>query len=166
MLSAETAASSFPIESVEMMDRIVRQTEFHLWKSGVYDSASRSIDNSSNTIWDIIADATSSMSKMLNAHAVLMISKSGMSAATISSARPATPILAITARPEAGRTIALLWGVIPVLDAETGSINPNELARRVAMEKGLVEAGENVLLVRGFHSDPNMNTPSITIINI
>ena len=109
------------------------------------------------------------MSKMLNAHAVLVISKSGMSAATISSARPAAPILAITAiaaRPEVCRKIALLWGVIPVLDAETGSINPNELARRVAMEKRLVEAEENVLLVRGFHSDPAMNTPSITTINI
>jgi pyruvate kinase len=74
---------------------------------------------------------------MLNAHAVLVISKSGMSAATMSSARPAAPI---TARPEVCRKIALLWGVIPVLDTETGSINPNELTRRVAMEKGLVEA--------------------------
>lgn len=53
-----------------------------------------------------------------------------------------------------------------MLDAETGSINPNELTRRVAMEKGLVEAEENVLLVRGFHSAPTMNTPSITTINI
>ena len=166
MLSAETAAGSFPVESVEMMDRIARQTESYLWQSGAYGSTSRSIDISSNTIWNIIANATSYMSKLLNAHAVLVISQSGMSAATMSSARPAAPILAITARPEVCRKMGLLWGVIPVLDEETGSINPNELARRVAQTKGQVKAGDNVLLVRGFHSDPAMNTPSITTINI
>jgi pyruvate kinase len=166
MLSAETAAGAFPVESVKMMDRIARQTESYLWKSGSYGDNHKSINSSSNTMWDIIAGATSHMSKHLNAHAVLVISQSGMSAATMSSARPAAPILAITSRPEVCRKIALLWGVIPVLDEETGSVNPNELARRVALGEGLAEAGEYVLLVRGFHSDPDLNTPTITTITI
>ena len=149
-----------------MMDRIARQTESYLWQSGAYGENQRNIGSSSNTMWDVIAGATSHMSKHLNAHAVLVISQSGMSAATMSSARPAAPILAITSRPEVCRKIALLWGVIPVLDEETGSVNPNELARRVAQEQGLAETGEYVLLVRGFHSDPQMNTPTITTITI
>ena len=106
------------------------------------------------------------MSKQLNAHAVLVISQSGMSAATMSSARPAAPILAITSSAEVCRKMALLWGVIPVLDEQTGSINPNELARRVAQEQGLAEIGDYVLLIRGFHSDPELNTPTITTITI
>lgn len=166
MLSAETAAGAFPVEAVEMMDRIARQTESYLWQSGAYGKNRPSKTSVSNSVWNIIADATSHMSKRLNAHAVLVISQSGMSAATMSSARPAAPILAITARPEVCRKVALLWGVIPVLDEETGSINPNELARRVAQEYGLAKTGEYVLLVRGFHSDPDLNTPTITTITI
>jgi pyruvate kinase len=166
MLSAESAAGSFPVEAVEMMDRIARQTESYLWKSGAYGESQRIIESSSNTVWNVIANATSSMSKQLQAHAVLVISQSGVSAATMSSARPAAPILAITSRPEVCRKIAMLWGVIPVLDEETGSINPNELARRVALEQGLADTGDFVLLIRGFHSDPDLNTPTITTITV
>lgn len=166
MLSAETAAGAFPVEAVEMMDRIARQTESYLWKSGAYGDNGRNIVSSSNTLWNVIASTTSNMSKQLNAHAVLVISQSGMSAATMSSARPAAPILAITSSAEVCRKMALLWGVIPVLDEQTGSINPNELARRVAQEQGLAEIGDYVLLIRGFHSDPELNTPTITTITI
>ncbi len=166
MLSAETAAGAFPLEAVKMMDRIARQTESHLWQSGSYGDNKRSAEASSNNVWNIIAATTSHMSKYLNAHAVLVISQSGVSAATMSSARPAAPVLAITSRPEVCRKIALLWGVVPVLDEQTGSVNPNELARRIAQEQGLAKSGEYVLLVRGFHRDPKLNTPSITTITI
>ena len=84
----------------------------------------------------------------------------------MSSARPAAPILAITSSRKVCRKIALLWGVIPVLDEETGSVNPNDLARRIAQEQGLADTGEIVLLVRGFNSDPDLNTPTITTITV
>ena len=32
MLSAETAVGSYPIEAVQMMDRIARQAQAHLWR--------------------------------------------------------------------------------------------------------------------------------------
>ena len=165
MLSAETAAGAYPVESVKMMDRIARQTESYMWQRGDYGD-SVNIKNSSDTVWDVIANATSIMSNQLNAHAVLVISQSGVSAATMSSARPAAPILAITSSRKVCRKIALLWGVIPVLDEETGSVNPNDLARRVAQEQGLADTGEIVLLVRGFNSDPDLNTPTITTITV
>ena len=165
MLSAETAAGAYPLEAVEMMDRIARQTESYLWQNGGYGT-SREPQSEQATVWDVIANATSTMSQQLNAHAVLVISQSGVSAATMSSARPAAPILAITSREDIRRKMSLLWGVIPVLDEDTGSINPNELARRVAQEHGLAKEGEFLLLVRGFHSDPDLNTPTITSLTV
>lgn len=166
MLSAETAAGDFPIEAVKMMDRIARQTESHLWKIRAYGNKSAAREEHDDSIWDVIADTTSYMSKQLNAHAVLVISQSGVSAATMSSARPAAPILAITANADVCDQMALLWGVIPVLDTDTGNINPNELARRVAKSHGLAGNGDYILLVRGFHSDKQLNTPSITTIAV
>ena len=62
--------------------------------------------------------------------------------------------------------MSLLWGVIPVLDESTGSENPNEIARRWAETLGLAEVNDSVVLVRGFNEQPELNTPSITVINV
>jgi pyruvate kinase len=166
MLSAETASGAHPVEAVKMMDRIARQTEAHLWKSGAYGATSGKDQPPPLPIWSVLANATAHMSKDLMAHAVLVISQSGMSAATVSSARPAAPVIGITRSAEACRRMALLWSVIPVLVEEAGVENPNKLARTVVRQLGLAEPGDYVLLVRGFSSNPELNTPSITALTI
>ena len=165
MLSAETASGKHPVEAVQMMDRIARQTESYLWRTGQYGITGPRLDPPL-PIWSVMANATSHMSKDLMAHAVLVISQSGMSAATVSSARPAAPVVGITRSAEASRRMALLWSVIPMLVEEAGIENPNKLARTVALELGLAEAGQYVLLVRGFSSNPELNTPSITALMV
>ena len=166
MLSAETAAGDFPVESVEMMDRIARQTEAHLWKNGAYGSVINESSAPPHPIWHVISNATAQMSKDLMAHAVVVISHSGMSATTMSSARPAAPVIAISNNVEACRRMSLLWSVVPILVEEAGSKNPNAIAREIVKEMKLARPGENVLLVRGFHSETEMNTPSITALTI
>lgn len=165
MLSAETASGKYPVQSVQMMDRIARQTESYLWRSGHYGASTARLEPPL-PIWGVMANATSHMSKDLMAHAVLVISQSGMSAATVSSARPAAPVVGITRSAEASRRMALLWSVIPVQVEDAGSKNPNKLARDVAVKLGLAEPGQYVLLVRGFSSNPELNTPSITALVI
>ena len=98
--------------------------------------------------------------------AILVISQSGMSAATTCSARPAAPVVAITGRSHICRRMALYWSVIPVLADDAGSVNPNDLGRRVARELKLADNGEYVLLVRGFHSEPENNIPSVTVLTV
>ena len=167
MLSGETAVGAFPIEAVKMMDRVARQTESYLWTHDAYsaklpDSKSRAI----MSVWDAVANSMAQMAQDLKVHAVVVISRSGMSAATMSSARPAAPVIAITNRADICRKTAMLWGVIPVLSEDAGKSNPNVLARKIAVDEGLALAGEKILLVRGFHSDDALNTPSVTMITI
>ncbi len=102
------------------------------------------------------------MTYELSARAVLVLSNSGRSAATLVSARPGAPVVAITNNINVYRRLALLWSVIPVLKNEAGKMNPNRLAKLVALELGLAKKEQYVLLVRGFHSDPELNTPTIT----
>ena len=166
MLSAETAAGDFPVDAVAMMDRIARQTEAHLWRNHIYGNLTEKTDAPPLPIWRVIAKATAQMSKELMAHAVVVISHSGMSAATMSSSRPAAPIIAITDNEEACRRMTLLWGVVPVLAGQAGSTNPSTLARETALAMKLAKPGEHVLLVRGFHSEAKMNTPSITTLTV
>jgi pyruvate kinase len=162
MLSAETASGAYPVAAVQMMDRIARQTESYLWSTGHYGALGARHLEPPLPIWSVMANATSHMSKDLMARAVLVISQSGMSASTVCSARPAAPVVGITRSPEACRRMSLMWSVVPVLVPEAGIRNPNELARRVARDLGLAERGQYVLLVRGFSSNPELNTPSIT----
>ncbi|MCZ6675262.1 MAG: pyruvate kinase, partial [Verrucomicrobia bacterium] len=163
MLSAETAAGAHPVEAVKIMDRVIRQTEAHLWQTGAYASSGlKSQKIPPVTIWDALANAVNDMTYELSARAVLVLSNSGRSAATLVSARPGAPVVAITNNINVYRRLALLWSVIPVLKNEAGKMNPNRLAKLVALDLGLAKKEQYVLLVRGFHSDPELNTPTIT----
>jgi pyruvate kinase len=167
MLSGETAVGAFPFDAVRMMDRISRQTESYLWSHNKYGAKVQ--DNNSATalpIWDAVANSMAQLAQDLKVHAVVVISQSGMSAATMSSARPAAPVVAITNRPDICRKMAMLWSVIPILSENAGKTNPNELARQVVTDAGLAMSGEKVLLVRGFHSKDQLNIPSVTVLTI
>jgi len=165
MLSAETASGKHPVEAVNIMDRVARQTEAHLWRRGIYGHIGGDLERPL-PVWHVVANATSEMSRDLMARGVLVISRSGTSASTVSAARPAAPVVAITGNLEVYRRMALLWGVIPLLEDEAGRAKPNEVARRVAHELDLAGSGDYVLLVRGFHDDPQLNSPSITVITV
>ena len=166
MLSAETAAGAYPVEAVKMMHRIARQTESYIWAHGGYPTIKQKSMSEPLPIWDSMANTVSRLSKDLHVRAVLVLSQSGMSAATISSARPAAPVVAISGNREVCRKMALLWSVIPVLSDQAGNKNPNVLAREIATELNIAEEGESILLVRGFHNDDKKNTPSITVISL
>ena len=90
----------------------------------------------------------------------------GVSAHIVSIARPAAPIIAVTGNQQVFHRLSLLWGVVPVFDPDAGKANPNELARKIASELGVGVAGQNLLLVRGFHDETSMNLPSITVVTI
>lgn len=166
MLSAETAAGAFPFEAVQMMDRIARQTEAALWQAGAYGSIPAVKPAPPLSIWDAISHTTAQLSRDLLVRAILVLSRSGVSAATVSSARPAAPVIAITGLPHTCRRMTLYWSVIPVLREDADKSDPDELARRVAQELGLAEPGQYVLLVKGFHSDPHQNRPSVSVVTV
>lgn len=165
MLSGETAVGQHPIGAVEIMDRVCKQTEAHLWSSGRYGSPRADV-TPPLPVWTVVANATAHMSKDLMARGIMVISMTGTSAATVSAARPAAPVIGITSDPQIYRRMALLWGLVPLLVDEAGSANPNELTRQVANELGIADQGEYVLLVRGFHENPVLNSPSVTVITV
>ena len=166
MLSAESAAGSFPVESVDMMDRILRQTEAYLWQHGEYDSGLSTSDKKPVPLWNAMANASNGLARDLMARAVVVISQGGMSAATMSSARPAAPVVAISSRVRTCRKMALMWSIIPVLVEEDDMGDHHALAKKVARELELASSGDTVLLVKGFQPDPELNCPSVTVVTV
>ena len=84
----------------------------------------------------------------------------------MSASRPAAPIVGICPDRRSARVAALLWGVIPARVEAPVKADPLHTARQAARDLGLAQAGQHVLLVQGFSSDPGQNTPSVTILTV
>jgi pyruvate kinase len=161
MLSAESAVGKYPVQAVEMMDTIARETESYLWQTGGFRTLSSSLDlEAPLPAEEGLARAMAQLSRDIQARAIVVISKSGRTAQVMSASRPAAPIVATS--PEAGtcRKTALLWGIIPRL-VEDEFDRPEDLARRLARDLDLGTEGQSILLARGFGGDP-----SITVVTI
>ncbi|HTT07980.1 MAG TPA: pyruvate kinase [Gammaproteobacteria bacterium] len=166
MLSAETAAGKHPIAAVEMMTRIAKQAEaFQFWQRK-RTKVSTIKQKGPIPFGDAVADAAARLSYDLDARAVLVLSSSGMSAVTVSASRPWAPIVGISANAATCRRMNLMWGIVPILIPEVSDDNAIQIGRRVVQELGLAKPGEYILLIRGFHGDPQLNTPSITLLAV
>jgi len=167
MLSGETAAGEHPVLAVEMMNRIARQAEAYLWEQGAFGGFDLQ-DRGEPPIpfGDAVARSSAQLSRDLRVRGMLVISHSGMSAATMSSARPAAPVVSISSSAASCRRMSLMWGVVPHLVEEEHLIDAIGMARERAQLLGLAQPGEFVLLVRGFHGDATLNTPSITLLRV
>ena len=167
MLSGETAAGSHPVLAVEMMNRIARQSEAYLWEQGAFGGFDlQDRGEAPIPFGDAVARSSAQLSRDLRVKGILVISHSGMSAATMSSARPAAPVVSISSSAVSCRKMSLMWGVVPHLVKDEGLSDPISMARECAQILGLANPGEFVLLVRGFAADPMKNTPSITLLRV
>ena len=121
---------------------------------------------SSDLLWNVIASTTAQMSRELMARAVVVVTRSGKSAEIVATARPAAPVIALTHDPAVCRRLCLHWGIVPILNDQVGSANPNSLVRDVATSLKLASTGQYVLLVRGFHGEQDKNLPSVTVVEV
>jgi pyruvate kinase len=166
MLSGETASGAHPVSSVKMMNRIARHTEGHLWEQGAFGALGAEPANPPIPFGDAVARSMALLSRDLRVRAIVVISGSGMSAATMSSARPAAPVVSISPSKATCRRMSLMWGVIPYFADNADLSDRNAVAKRLAGEIGLASKGEFILLVRGFHAETQRSAPSITLLQV
>jgi pyruvate kinase len=168
MLSGETASGHFPVEAVEIMTRVIKQTEAFMKEQDIFGKMAHRDNNERKPLpfGDAVADATAQLCFDLHAKAIVSITSGGMSVVTLSSARPASPLIAISANKWVCQRMNLYWGVIPIHSEEAGHAHPNKLARHHTMESKLAKEGDNVIVVRGFHQDDQLSSPTITMLTL
>ncbi len=167
MLSGETAVGEHATAAVGMMVKIAHQTEaYHIHNHLSFGPPRTRQDHHAIPFGDAIANSVAQLAKETRARAIVVISMHGMTAVTISAARPHAPIIAATRFPETGRRLSLLWGIVPYVDESVGEDNPNQVARRAAASLGAVATGDFVIVVRGFHANAALNTPTITLLKV
>ena len=164
MLSAETAAGSYPAAAVKMLDRIARQIEGHLWSQGGF-SFPEAERYEPFVLEEAVARSTAQLSRDLAVRAVIVLSTLGATARVLSAARPAAPLVAATPDERAALQMALLWGVVPQV-LKQPSEDRRELARSLAAELGLAEHGQRILAVDGFEDVETEPTPTISVLTL
>jgi len=167
MLSAETASGAWPVAAVEMMDRVARDAEAHLWSRGAFGTWERSMGSGTPLrVEDAVAHAATQLSRDLMVRAIVVFTRSGRTASTVSTWRPQAPVLARSSREGTCQRLMLSWGVVPVLGPDLpGEQFPAE-ARRLAKEAGLAEAGDAILQMSDFAADPAENQPSVVVLTV
>ncbi len=112
MLSAESAVGRFPVESVSMMDSIVRETEGHFVEWGVSDIVN---DEPIEVDAKTLARAARQLAHDRNVSRIAVFTRSGRTARYMSKARPRVPIMAFTPEQETYQRMGMYWGVTPYL---------------------------------------------------
>lgn len=150
MLSAETAVGLYPVEAVEMLDRIAIEAE--AWQRLLPPITDPFLLHGAqqSVLRPAVARATMQLARDLSVGAIVVRSLGGRSAAVVSSTRPHMPILALTTSAETQRRLQLFRGVMPCLVSPEEFNQPRPVARNLARKLGLVQAGEYILLLAGF----------------
>ena len=168
MLSAETAAGKYPIESVRMMDRILREVEGYQWSGDVAVAGTHPLSSTNHELrlHDAIGRATAGLAQDLLVRLIFVPSRTGTSIRTVSSDRPSAPVVGASEDERICRRVALCWGVVPVRMGPKDVQSFAEAARRIARGLKLARRGQHMLLVRGFDPDPRRSTPSVTVLRV
>jgi pyruvate kinase len=147
MLSAETAIGAHPVETVQVMDRIIRAAEEGS-EPGVVPK--RHSDFGNMSFPEAICTAASSAAAATTASAIVAFSELGSTARLISKQRPAAPIIAFTPFDPVRRQMALYWGVQPHTMQQITQTDEriHEAERRLKAE-GLVKPGERIVILSG-----------------
>jgi pyruvate kinase len=147
MLSAETAAGKYPVESVQMMDRIVREAEPHFMEWGMEFNLSGFEQSDAASM----ARAAQVLANDRNVTAVACFTTRGQTAWLMSKIRPRVPIIAFTPNEDTYRRLTFMWGVRPHQVEFVNTIE--EMLDHVEADLlrfQVVKPGDQVVLVCGF----------------
>ena len=147
MLSEETAMGKYPVEAVEFMDRITKKAESFL------DNSERErllAPFKCTDVSDAISLSAWQLSVELKSGAIVASTSSGLTARSVSRFRPSAIILSPTPHERVYHSLALIWGVLPVVIEKVESTD--EMVARSTRELvalGLAEPGDRFVLTAG-----------------
>lgn len=147
MLSAESAAGDYPIEAVEMMNRIAVEVEDDPnYSSIIYGQRTEPEATSA----DAISAAAHTVADTLNAAAIVCWTNSGSTGIRAARERPQFPIIALTPITETARRLALVWGLHCVLTEDAQDLDDVvDRACRIAFREGFAQRGQRIIITAG-----------------
>lgn len=163
MLSGETANGKYPVETVQMMNDIVKEAE----RTPKERPLLRHQDLSSVTASIMVA--ASMISEKIGAKRIVSVTESGASCLRMSQFRPIIPVLGITNSIKVARRMCMYWGISPYLVVDIERENPefmknllNEIKERLKLQNG-----DKIVVTKGdgqFFSQGSSNSVKVELI--
>ena len=145
MLSGETTTGKFPVETVKYMANICESTEKYYDYNHVFE-VSRKVDTTEAIAKCVMASAT-----MMDAQAIVACTLTGYSAEKISNLKPKATILATCISDKVARSLALNWGVYPIVVPEYDTTDEIVgTAKREAIRVFDLKENDSIIITGGF----------------
>jgi pyruvate kinase len=148
MLSGETSVGEFPIQTVQIMNDILKNSESHIEDNRKIKYITSK--NLQENLFDSIGKSITDMSNQINAQAIVVFTFKGRTARILSKYKPKARIIAISNSFETMNNLCLWWGVTSVFresfDKEHIAI---EDAKELILSCGLVKKGDLVIFTAG-----------------
>ncbi|MBO4519877.1 MAG: pyruvate kinase [Alphaproteobacteria bacterium] len=113
MLSAETAAGSYPVEAATIMNKIITETEANELYRKYSDASRLSPEQTPESAITVAARVTAET--LPDAAAIVSYTLSGSTAGRVSRERPCLPIVCMTPDVAVARKMSLFWGIESVV---------------------------------------------------
>ncbi len=164
MLSGESAAGKYPLESVKALDSICREAEnngeFGALKSYVTQHGVRD----ANKFRGSICLAAASIAKEVGAKAIIVESATGRVARAMVHYRPEVPVIAVVTSKLVCRKLCLNWGITALMGKELMTSDEiTEQAITLALSTGYVKKGDTVVVLSSNKTVPTSSTDSLNI---
>lgn len=152
MLSAESAAGKYPVESVAMMSKIIVETETQMNALGLR-LGPRHVEagkRTSLTVPETICECMAHSAEDLDLAAIAIFTESGNTARLLSKYRPDAPIFALSPFEEVVHRAMLLWGTVAIHCARfEGTDTLVSMAEEMLEERGYLKPEQIVGIVAG-----------------
>jgi len=148
MLSGETAKGDYPLEAIQMMDRIAQTAEAEKEKNN--QNVMEVTYGVSMT--NAVSHSTCDTARELGAACIVTITKSGYTARSVSKFKPNCPIMACTTNERVQRQLSLVWGCTPILiDYKEKDSTDDVFAKAVQKieDLGFAKQGDIIVLSAG-----------------
>lgn len=149
MLSGETAAGKYPVETIAMMASIVENAEGHYQRWGHYKTFPDEVSKHTDAV--SMTRAARELAHDRDVAAIAVFTQSGITALFMSKARPRVSILAFTPEMRAFQRMGIYWGVQPYLVPFASTLE----TMLVHIDSALVatsdlQPGQQVVMISGF----------------
>jgi len=147
MLSAESASGKYPVEAVQMMDRIIQQVESDPHYRMLLNANQEAARPNSA---DAVCAALRQTAHIVSAKATITYTSSGFSAIRAARERPEASILSLTPISQTASRLCLVWGLHSVQTGEVTDVNSmTDLACGSALREGFAKSGDYVVIAAG-----------------
>lgn len=165
MLSGESAAGMYPVESVKALSSICEEAEAHREFSNL-ESLIQTYEVGSSLRQNLCASAKT-IAENIGAKAIVIESATGHVPRIMAHYRPKCPIIAVVTDEEVCKKLCLYWGIVPVLCEEKSTIEEiTAQSKKKALETGLVKKGDTVIVLTSSRSLNRAGTDTLNIRDI